>query len=139
MAEVPQKFDISQITQSYTQAHMIMTRFANAWNLSVLKEMLPEEEYDNSVMAANILRRLYMDFTGAADAGLIAYALALSPRLEQCCEQAPIPADLHQPLRQRGALIEGAGEAAERLYAFILGSGGRRILERHGFGIPPRD
>ena len=69
MAEPPQKFDISQITQSYTQAHMIMSRFANAWNLSVLKEMLPEEEYDNSVMAANILQRLYTDFTGASNAG----------------------------------------------------------------------
>jgi len=69
MAEPPEKFGLSNITQSYTQAHMIMSRFSNAWNLSMLKEMLPEEEYDNSMMAASILKRLYMDFMGASDAG----------------------------------------------------------------------
>lgn len=77
--------------------------------------------------------------TGAADAGIVAYSLSLSPHLTDCCEHAPLAASLHGPLRQRGALIKGASTAASRLYTFILGPRGRAILERRGFGVPARD
>jgi molybdate transport system substrate-binding protein len=90
------------------------------------------------VVGENVSQAAQFAATGAADAGLVAYGLALSPHLEKCCDHAPVPADRHRPLRQRGALIKGAGEAAARLYAFILGPQGRAILERHGFGVPAR-
>lgn len=94
---------------------------------------------DRLVIGENVSQAAQFAATGAADAGLVAYALALSPRLEQCCNQAPVPANLHKPLSQRGALINGAGEAAGRLFAFILGPKGRTILERRGFGAPAWD
>jgi len=91
------------------------------------------------VIGENVSQAAQFAATGAADAGLVAYALALSPGLEQCCNQAPLPTKLHRPLRQRGALIKGAGDTATRLFAFILGPQGRAILERRGFGLPTRD
>lgn len=98
-----------------------------------------ERIQDKLVIGENVSQAAQFAATGAADAGLVAYSLSLSPLLEQCCEQAPLPADLHQPLRQRGALITGAGQNAERLFAFILGPQGRVILERRGFGVPTED
>jgi molybdate transport system substrate-binding protein len=91
------------------------------------------------VVGENVSQAAQFAATGAADAGIVAYSLALSSNLEQCCEQARLATRLHRPLRQRGALIEGAKAPAERLWAFILGPRGRSILERHGFGVPAGD
>jgi molybdate transport system substrate-binding protein len=77
--------------------------------------------------------------TGGADAGLVAYSLALSPRLADCCEHAVLPLYLHRPLRQRGVLLKGSGVAAERFFDFLLGPEGQAVLERHGFGVTTRD
>lgn len=98
-----------------------------------------ERLQDRLVIGENVSQAAQFAATGAADAGLVAYALALSPRLKDCCNHAPLPAELHRPLRQRGALVKGAGEAAGRLFAFILGPRGRAILERRGFGVPASD
>lgn len=91
------------------------------------------------VVGENASQAAQFAATGATDAGLVAYSLALSPRLGLCCEHAPLPAKRHEPIRQRGALLKGAGTAAERLFAFILGPQGQAILERHGFGVPSGD
>jgi molybdate transport system substrate-binding protein len=73
---------------------------------------------------------------GGADAGIVAFSLALSPRLAACCRHAPISAELHAPLKHRGALIRGAGEDARRFFTFLLGFRGRAILVAHGFNLP---
>jgi len=94
---------------------------------------------DRLVVGENVSQAAQFAATGGADAGLIAYSLALSPRLGHCCEHTPLSAELHQPLRQRGVLLKGAGTAAKRLFAFVLGPQGQTILERHGFGLPTLD
>jgi molybdate transport system substrate-binding protein len=91
---------------------------------------------DRLVIGENVSQAAQFAATGAADAGIVAYALALSSRLERCCDQAPLAPELHRPLRQRGALIKGAGYRAERFWTFLRGPQGRAILERHGFGVP---
>jgi len=93
---------------------------------------------DRLAIGENVSQAAQFVATRAADAGLVAYSLAISPRLAVCCEHAPLPAELHQPLRQRGVLLKGAGSAATRFFCFILGSEGREILVRHGFGVPVR-
>jgi molybdate transport system substrate-binding protein len=98
-----------------------------------------ERIQDRLVIGENVSQAAQFAATGAADAGLVAYSLALSPRLGRCCGLAPLPTELHQPLRQRGALVAGAGVTARRLFAFILGPTGRAILQRYGFGVPIRD
>ncbi len=94
---------------------------------------------DRLVIGESVSQAAQFVSTGAADAGIVAYSLALSPRLAQCCNQAPLAAELHNPLPQRGTLIKGASEAARRLFAFILGPRGRDILQRRGFIVPARD
>jgi len=63
------QFDVGTINESFTRAQMTMTRYQTAWNLSLIQEKMPEIELQNSTVAASILKRLYEDFTGAAQAG----------------------------------------------------------------------
>jgi molybdate transport system substrate-binding protein len=88
------------------------------------------------VMGENVSQAAQFAVVGSAGAGIVAYSLAKSPRLAACCEHAPIAAELHAPLRQRGVLIRGAGEAARSFFRFLLGLRGRAILKEYGFGIP---
>ena len=50
--------------------------------------------------------------TGAADAGLLAHALALQPQVAAHGSFALVPESLHAPLRQRMVLLRGANPAA---------------------------
>ncbi len=88
------------------------------------------------VIGENVAQAAQFAATGAAQAGIVAYSLARSPGLAECCRHAPISTDLHRPLRQRGALVKGAGESARRLFDFLLGPRGRTLLEQSGFGVP---
>jgi len=90
------------------------------------------------VIGENVGQAAQFVATGNAQGGLVAYSLALSPRLAACCRHGVIPAKLHAPLRQRGALVKGAGEQARRFFDFMLAQEGRVIVERHGFDLPER-
>jgi molybdate transport system substrate-binding protein len=94
---------------------------------------------DRLVIGENVSQAAQFVATGGADAGLVAYSLALSPRLGHCCRHAPLSIGLYPAIRQRGVLLKGAGAAAKRLFTFILGPHGREILGHHGFRVPPRD
>jgi molybdate transport system substrate-binding protein len=71
--------------------------------------------------------------TGAADAGLLAHALALQPQVAGHGRFALVPEALHVPLRQRMVLLNRANTAAAAFYAFLREPGAREILVRHGF------
>jgi molybdate transport system substrate-binding protein len=47
-----------------------------------------------------------------------------------------IPADDHDPLRQRMVLLARAGPVAERFYRHLQEPAARATLARHGF-VPP--
>ena len=47
-----------------------------------------------------------------------------------------LPERWHAPLRQRMALVKGAGEAARRFHDFIRSPEARAIFARHGFALP---
>ena len=67
---------------------------------------------------------------------LIAHSLALAPQLQRRGTYAMIPAELHEPLRQRMVLLENASPGATRFYEYLGSPEGRRILERYGFTRP---
>jgi molybdate transport system substrate-binding protein len=74
--------------------------------------------------------------SGNAEAGLIASAIAASPRVAALARYAVIDATWHTPLRQRMALMRGAGPNAERFFAFLRSSAATEILQRNGFELP---
>ena len=71
-----------------------------------------------------------------ADGGLVAHALARSPKVAALGSFALIPEHWHSPLRQRMVLLAGAGPVAEHFYTYLQGDAARRILRRYGLATP---
>ncbi len=73
--------------------------------------------------------------TGNAEAGLIALSVADVPELSYTL----VDADLHQPLNQSIAVVQGTPHeaAARRFIGFVNSPQGQTILQRYGF-LPPK-
>ena len=95
-----------------------------------------EELQDRLVLGENVSQAAQFATSGGAEGGIIAYSLALSPNVSNLGEFALIPEDWHAPLRQRMALLKGAGETAQHFYGFMQSPPARAILKRYGFVLP---
>jgi molybdate transport system substrate-binding protein len=87
-------------------------------------------------MGENVSQAAQFALSGAAQGGIIAYSLALSPDVGGRGAFALITAEWHQPLRQRMVLVKGAGSVARQFYDFVRGSESRTILKHYGFVLP---
>lgn len=88
------------------------------------------------VIGENISQTAQFASTGAADIGIIALSLALSPQLLKEGKYWLIPEASHQPLKQGYVLLQHAkdNEGAQKFAAFIASPKGHAILEYFGFG-----
>jgi molybdate transport system substrate-binding protein len=91
---------------------------------------------DKLVLGENVSQAAQFAMAGGAQGGIIAYSLALAPEIAKLGTYALIPADWHEPSRQRMVLIKGAGETAQAFYAFMQGPAARSIMRRYGFLLP---
>lgn len=89
-------------------------------------------------LGENVSQAAQFAATGAAQCGLIAYSLARSPGLAARGRHALIASHLYRPLRQRMALLKGAGATARAFHEFVSSPRAREILEGHGFSVPPQ-
>jgi molybdate transport system substrate-binding protein len=88
------------------------------------------------VLGENVNQTAQFALTGAVDAAFIPYSIVVAPNFKDKGRAVLIPASLHEPITQRMVLVKGAGETAQRLYAFMRGTQARAILERYGFSVP---
>jgi molybdate transport system substrate-binding protein len=88
------------------------------------------------VLGENVSQAAQFALSGNAEGGIIAYSLALAPEVSPKGTYALIPADWHEPLRQRMALLKDAGPVAEAFYAYMKEPAAREIMERFGFALP---
>ncbi len=88
------------------------------------------------VLGENVAQALQFATLGGAQGGIVAYSLALDPALAGKIRYALVPANWHQPLRQRMVLMKGAGPVARRFYAYVQQPASRRVLARYGFTLP---
>jgi molybdate transport system substrate-binding protein len=91
------------------------------------------------VLGENVGQAAQFLESGAADAGLISQSLATSPRMAARGHTWLVPRDLYPPLRQAGVVLKGATHAAEarKLRESLLTGDGQKILQQHGFELPP--
>ena len=89
------------------------------------------------VLGENIGQAAQYAATGAADVGLLAYALALSPELRHRGRFYLIPATAHTPLHQSYVLLKRAsGNATAQAFAKFIGTpAARAVLKKYGFGL----
>jgi molybdate transport system substrate-binding protein len=88
------------------------------------------------VMGENVSQAAQFALSGNAEGGIIAYSLALSPQVASLGSFELIPADWHEPLLQRMALLRNAGPVAEAFYRYVQSAPARHIMERFGFVLP---
>lgn len=88
------------------------------------------------VLGENVSQAAQFALSGNADGGIIAYSLALAPEVGPRGTFALIPAEWHEPLRQRMALLKDAGPVAKTFYAYLKEPAAREIMERYGFALP---
>ncbi|TPG67196.1 molybdate ABC transporter substrate-binding protein [Hymenobacter nivis] len=89
------------------------------------------------VLGENIAQAAQYAATGAADVGLLAYSLALSPELRRAGRFYLIPAAAHQPLQQSYVLLKQAqGNATAAAFAaFVASPVARQALKKYGFSF----
>jgi molybdate transport system substrate-binding protein len=88
------------------------------------------------VLGENVSQAAQFATSGSTEGGIIAYSLALSPKVAALGDFDLIPADWHEPLRQRVALLRNAGPVAERFYRFATEPPARAIFRKYGFVLP---
>lgn len=90
------------------------------------------------VLGESIAQTAQFVDTGAADAGLVALSLVMSPELAGKGRWTRVPDDWHQPLVQGFVVLKtAAGKPLAMAFAgYVTGSAAQRILERYGFDLP---
>jgi molybdate transport system substrate-binding protein len=88
------------------------------------------------VFGENISQAAQFATSANAQGGIIAYSLAISPRVSALGRFALIPEQWHAPLRNRMVLLKNAGPTAERFYNFVQGPAARAIFRKFGYVMP---
>ena len=92
---------------------------------------------DKLVLGENAAQAARFAVSGSAQAALLPLSLVRADELAGKGGFVTLPESWHAPLRQRVALVKGAGEAARRFYAFLQSQEARAIFAKHGFMLPP--
>ncbi len=89
------------------------------------------------VLAENVAQAAQFAQSSAADAAIVARSLAVNPALG-AGRMWDVDPGLHPPLVQGGLILPWARSrgAAEDVREYLLSAEGRRLLARHGFGLP---
>jgi molybdate transport system substrate-binding protein len=87
------------------------------------------------VLGENVSQTLQYAQTGNVDVAIVALSLAV---VVEGGQYVAIPQDLHQPIDQALAVVQGAmHESQARAFASYVNSPpGRRVMERYGFVLP---
>jgi molybdate transport system substrate-binding protein len=88
------------------------------------------------VLGENVSQAAQFATSGSTQGGIIAYSLALSPKVSALGPYALVPEEWHQPLRQRMVLTKKAGPVAARFFDFAQSPPARAIFRKYGFVLP---
>jgi molybdate transport system substrate-binding protein len=90
------------------------------------------------VLGENVAQAAHFVRSGAADAGIVALSLALSPPMRASGRHVEVPPATFPRLDQGGIVLKGARnrEDAVRVRDLLLAPGGREVLKAYGFFLP---
>ncbi len=87
------------------------------------------------VLGENISQAAQFALSGSAQGGIVALSLAKAPAIAARGSFDLVSAAMHQPLRQRMALLKDAPPALREFHRFLSTPGARQTLARHGFSV----
>ena len=88
------------------------------------------------VLGENASQAAQFATAGDSQGGIMPYSIALAPRVSEAGSYILLPADEHEPLRQRMVLLKNASATAERFYRYMQDHAAREIMRRYGFVLP---
>lgn len=90
------------------------------------------------VLGENITQTAQFIESGNADIGIIAYSLAIAPKMKDSGRFWEIPLDAFPRLEQGGLVLAGAknADAAREFRKFMQSKRGQEILKNYGFILP---
>ncbi len=90
------------------------------------------------VLGENIAQAAQFVESGAADIGLIALSLAVSPKMKGEGRYWEVPPDAYPRLEQGGVILSASKQPnlARQFRAMVVGPQGRETLQRYGFILP---
>jgi molybdate transport system substrate-binding protein len=91
------------------------------------------------VLGENISQASQFVYSGAAQVGILALSLVLSPPMQkQKGKYYVLPESSHEPLRQGYVKLAAAGDekATDEFYQFLAGQQATGILKYYGFSVP---
>jgi molybdate transport system substrate-binding protein len=102
------------------------------------KEALYDKLSSKLVLGENISQAATFVASGAADAGIVALSLAVSPNMKDKGRYVEIPADEYPPIEQACVILKSAKdkETARKFLEFIKTPAVREIFHNYGFSTP---
>lgn len=88
------------------------------------------------VLGENVSQAAQFATSGAAQGGIFAYSLALSPAVAGKGQAVLLPSSMHAPLAQRMVLVKGAGPTAQAFARHLQQPAARAVFRRFGFALP---
>lgn len=88
------------------------------------------------VFGENVSQAAQFALSGSTEGGIIALSLAKSPQMAQLGRYAVIPAEWHEPLRQRMVLLNSADVTTQAFYRYMQTAPARAVMRRYGFALP---
>ncbi len=113
--------------------------YGRAAQQALTRAGLWEKIQPHLVLGENVSQAAQFATAGSTQGGIFAYAQAISLAISSLGEFVLVPADWHQPLRQRMVLMKNAGETAQHFYRHLQTPAAREIFKRYGFRLPGED
>ncbi len=90
---------------------------------------------EHLIHAENAAQTVHFIVSGAAQAGLVPYSLALNPALKTRVHTVLLAPTLQPDLPQTVALLSSAGDVATQFYRFLRSEVSQTLLRQHGFNV----
>ncbi|HJR76240.1 MAG TPA: molybdate ABC transporter substrate-binding protein [Nitrospiraceae bacterium] len=93
---------------------------------------------DRLVFAENTSQAAKFVESGAADVGIIALSLALSPNMKAAGRYWEVPSEAHPAIEQGAVILKESKNQhlAKQFLEFVRGNEGQEIMQRYGFTLP---
>lgn len=95
-----------------------------------------DQAKEKLVFADNVALAAMYVMTGAADIGITALSLALSPAMKTETQFIVIPEQLYAPIRQRMVLIKNPTPSAKELYHYLQSTKAQGLFIQFGYTVP---
>ena len=113
--------------------------YGQAAAAAMQKANIYEKVKDKLVLGENISQTASFVVSGAADVGIVALSLALSPNMKDKGRYVEVPSGNYPPIEQACVILSSSKnkEGAKQFLSFFKSGAVADVLKTYGFDVPP--